>query len=221
MHGHLEVRANEQHVWDLKCPAGCWVNSGIHAHIPLSSKGQFSTLESHWGEKSCQGKMTKIMQADSRKTLTMTFPLCKNSLVSISLPVSTSSTPCCLGLQIDSWPGTPAVLITANFPWLRTHDGPDKLPFQVELIDGVVFVHTENCFRFSNVPELSVCLACDALAPKVTALAELARDRNKYTRRSLLTPMQLLEVAKNLDDQANTLKLQVWRCSPIHDIDQY
>ncbi|KIN93961.1 hypothetical protein M404DRAFT_169661, partial [Pisolithus tinctorius Marx 270] len=133
---------------------------------------------------------------------------CKNSLVSISPPVSTLSTPCCLGLQIDSWPGTPTVLITANFPWLCTRDGPDKLPFQVELIDGVIFVHVENCFRFSNVPELSVCLACDALAPKVTALAELARDWNKYTRHSLLTLMQLLEVAKNLDDQANTLKLQ-------------
>jgi len=46
----------------------------------------------------------------------------------------------CHGLVLDSnnWPVIPGTSIQANFPWLRTREGPDQLPFNVEITKGGV-----------------------------------------------------------------------------------
>ena len=72
--GSLKVWVNDKHTWELRCPQGCWVKTGIHCHIPLSNKGQFATLEAHWGSKACTKlTVTQDMLATSHFVLATSF----------------------------------------------------------------------------------------------------------------------------------------------------
>lgn len=59
---------------------------------------------------------------------------------------TTSNT--CHGLILNgsNWPIVPGTPVVANFPWLCMHDGPDQLPFEIELSKGILCVHSPNCF---------------------------------------------------------------------------
>ncbi|KAG0693572.1 hypothetical protein DFH29DRAFT_881363 [Suillus ampliporus] len=35
----LEVQVNDSKVWELHCPHGCWIKSGIRSHVKLLSRG--------------------------------------------------------------------------------------------------------------------------------------------------------------------------------------
>ncbi|KIK80978.1 hypothetical protein PAXRUDRAFT_763715 [Paxillus rubicundulus Ve08.2h10] len=87
--GALDTQINSTNSWELHCPAGCWVKIRICSHIPLTTKGQFTTLEGHWAKKSCKANSTRVMIEDSHAALATVFP---NSLIpsSLSLPLDSA-----------------------------------------------------------------------------------------------------------------------------------
>lgn len=75
--GELETRVDEKGVWELHCTAGCWVRTSIPSRIPLTSKGQFATLEAHARGKLCKGQLGHIQNStiqESRIALATAFP---------------------------------------------------------------------------------------------------------------------------------------------------
>ena len=99
----------------------------------------------------------------------------------------------CHGLILNSnnWlviPGTP---IQANFPWLCTRKGPDQLPFNIEIIEGVLSAWSHNCLH-SVIDGDSACFLCSQIASQVELLAQNASERKSHMCYTLLTPIQLL-----------------------------
>ena len=90
--GNLQVRENNKHTWELQCPHGCWVKTGIRSHVPLSTKGQFATLEAHWGSKACT-KSTGMQEnlAASQFALATIFPMWPRFDSSLGTPNSSDS----------------------------------------------------------------------------------------------------------------------------------
>ncbi|KAF9223637.1 hypothetical protein BS17DRAFT_817277 [Gyrodon lividus] len=75
--GRLKARSNDSKTWELHCPKGCWVKTGIHSHIKLTTKGQLTTLEIHWDKKSCKknkGPTNMLILMDTHRTLVEVFP---------------------------------------------------------------------------------------------------------------------------------------------------
>ena len=94
-HGSLKVRVNSAHTWELQCPHGCWVKTSVRGHIPLSNKGQFFNLESHWGTKSCvKSTATQEHIWTSHFALVTTFP---------STPPLDSTADTCSSLNGSLW----------------------------------------------------------------------------------------------------------------------
>jgi hypothetical protein len=110
----------------------------------------------------------------------------------------------CGGLPMTDWPVLPGVPAKANFPWLHTWEGLDKLPFNVNLINGVLYACSPNCTRATN--DDSPCIPCQQLQLCVHSLADLARERKNHTRHSVLTPIQLLDVINECNINLNSVK---------------
>lgn len=98
--------------------------------------------------------------------------------------------------------------IYARFPWLHTREGPDKLPFDIELVAHTLYARSPECLGTVD-NSFNSCYRCSALVPKIITLAKNANEVSPHTRRNLLTPVQLLDVIKRLYEQINELKLQV------------
>ncbi|KAG2131051.1 hypothetical protein DEU56DRAFT_757676 [Suillus clintonianus] len=107
---------------------------------------------------------------------------------------------------MTDWPTLPGVPPEANFPWLRTWDGLDKLPFNVNLVDGVLYACSPNCTHATD--DDSPCIPCQQLQSRVHSLANLAGERKNHTRHNVLTPIQLLDVINERNVNLNTVKLQ-------------
>src|SRR6267154_4717633 len=73
-YNQLEVQVNDSKVWELRCPHGCWIKSGIRSHVKLSSRGQFMALEQHYG--ACCNQKLKVRSAvkESRVALAVLRP---------------------------------------------------------------------------------------------------------------------------------------------------
>lgn len=69
-HNELEVQVNDRKVWELWCPHGCWIKSGICSHIKLTSCGQFMALEQHYG--ACCIQKSKVRGAVKKSRLALT-----------------------------------------------------------------------------------------------------------------------------------------------------
>ncbi|KAI6145816.1 hypothetical protein BKA82DRAFT_145457 [Pisolithus tinctorius] len=65
---------NSQNVWELQCPKGCWVKTGICTHIPLQSNGQFTTLQCHWATSNCNKVTVTSVCNNTLKSLSTLFP---------------------------------------------------------------------------------------------------------------------------------------------------
>ncbi|KIK38845.1 hypothetical protein CY34DRAFT_90307, partial [Suillus luteus UH-Slu-Lm8-n1] len=65
---------NDSKVCELCCPHGCWIKSGIHSYVKLSSHGQFMALEQHYG--ACHNQKQKVCNAikESQKALAVLRP---------------------------------------------------------------------------------------------------------------------------------------------------
>ncbi|KAG2131071.1 hypothetical protein DEU56DRAFT_740233 [Suillus clintonianus] len=100
--------------------------------------------------------------------------------------------------------GTP---VQANLPWLRTAEGLDKLSFDLEVVSRKALARSFDCTGQAG-DDAGPCDFCAHLEPKVKVLAENARTRQPHTRHSLLTPVQLLDIIRERDQNTNTLKLQ-------------
>jgi hypothetical protein len=58
----------------------------------------------------------------------------------------------------------------ACFPWLQTCDNPDKLPFDIELFDGVLYTQALDC-NGRLEPGAACCGACNLLHSKAQNIA--------------------------------------------------
>ncbi|KAG2757841.1 hypothetical protein P692DRAFT_20867349 [Suillus brevipes Sb2] len=213
-YGELNTRLSESKSWELQCPdKGCWVKTGIRNHINLTSRGQFMPLEKHFRSCVCisQKSLQKQAVRDSRAALiTVVLPpdhSRNNSTDTASSRLTVvASTSRCIGLPMTDWPTLPGVPPEANFPWLHTRDGLDKLPFNVNLVDGVLYACSPNCTRATD--DHSPCIPCQQLQSRVHSLANLAGERKNHTRHNVLTPIQLLNVINERNINLNTVKLQ-------------
>ena len=146
---------------------------------------------------------------------------CSKSLISFHLESSDSQpmSNICHGLILDStnWPVIPGTPIPTNFPWLHMCDGPDHLPFEVELRKGILSSCSPNCFHTVIDGDQS-CFPCSQLASRLEILAQNANERKPHMHYSLLTPFQLLSLLDECNDLVNNLKLQV--CILFHPIHQ-
>ncbi|KAG2091941.1 hypothetical protein BD769DRAFT_1679203 [Suillus cothurnatus] len=219
-HNELEVQVNDAKVWELQCPHGCWIKSGIRSHIKLTSRGQFMALEQHYG--ACCIQKSKVRGAIKKSRLALaTLNLSKRSSIilspSSSPPASAESAPNstltliapspCPGFVIHDWPTPDGIPAQANLPWLRTADGPDKLSFDLEVVSHQILAHSFNCTRVA-VDDARPCDFCAYLELKVNALADNARTHRAHTRHGLLTPIQLIDVIHECDHNFNVTKLQ-------------
>ena len=104
--GSLKVHVNNKQAWELQCPQGCWVKMNIRSHIPLTTKGQFSNLESHWGTKLCTKlSATQENMSASCFALATIFP---------AWPQSDSSAGNCSSPNMSLWvsPSTEVTFLT-------------------------------------------------------------------------------------------------------------
>ncbi|KIK91423.1 hypothetical protein PAXRUDRAFT_149529, partial [Paxillus rubicundulus Ve08.2h10] len=64
-------------VWELQFPVqqcNSWVKTGIHCRVPLLSSGQFTTLESHAGSKSCSSFDSRQVIQNTHISMSLSFP---------------------------------------------------------------------------------------------------------------------------------------------------
>lgn len=83
----------------------------------------------------------------------------------------------CRGLILDgsNWPTMPGTPVPANFPWLHMREGPDQLPFEVELIKGVLSAWSPNCLHTFLDGDMA-CFPCSQLASHIELLAQNAGE---------------------------------------------
>ncbi|KAG1741482.1 uncharacterized protein EDB91DRAFT_1248037 [Suillus paluster] len=220
-YNELEVQINDLKVWELRCPRGCWIKSGIRSYVKLSTRGQFMPLEQHYG--ACHEK-SKVRDTVKESRLTLATAFVNSELVSWATPnlyipdspptsdMSQASTAIiaplqCPGFQIVDWPNPVGTPTHANLPWLRLAEGPDKLSFDIEVISRNTLARSFDCTQKAG-DDAGPCDFCVHLEPKLKALAENARVRRPHTRRRLLTPLQLVEVIHERDQNMNALKLR-------------
>ncbi|KIJ08214.1 hypothetical protein PAXINDRAFT_158202 [Paxillus involutus ATCC 200175] len=213
-------------MWEVRCPheeCEAWVKIGIKSRIPLSISGHFTNLEAHVGSKTC-GRTSSGLQMvaqNSRIALASLFPQCSQPSSVPKTTVENDTSTCvlapaharallsCPGILLDetNWPVVPGIPIEANFPWLRRRPGQDQLSFKVELFNDALAVRSFDCDARAG-QNGAPCLACDSLLPKLQAVASNASEHKSHTRKSLLTPLQLIEDNQNLVEQVNRFKLQ-------------
>ncbi|KAG1882376.1 hypothetical protein F4604DRAFT_1921544 [Suillus subluteus] len=132
----------------------------------------------------------------------------------------TASSSHCGGLAMMDWPVLPGVPAEANFPWLRTLDGLDKLPFNVNLINGVLYACSLNCTRATN--DDSPCIPCQQLQSCVRSLSDLARERKEdigiSTRDFAIDPSQDLIALVQCDDDLCSMNNSSYTGVHIHTI---
>ncbi|KAG1747472.1 hypothetical protein EDB19DRAFT_1905611 [Suillus lakei] len=170
-------------------------------------------LEKHFRSHVCISQKSLQKQAvhDSHATLITAVLPPKHSQNNFTDTASSrltvvTSTSHCIGLPMMDWPTLPGVPPEANFPWLHTWDGLDKLPFNVNLVDGVLYTCSPNCTRATDND--SPCIPCQQLQSRVHSLANLAGEHKNHTCHNVLTPIQLLDVINECNVNLNTVKLQ-------------
>ncbi|KAG1751967.1 hypothetical protein EDD22DRAFT_850668 [Suillus occidentalis] len=112
----------------------------------------------------------------------------------------------CAGLTVV-WPDDlrPFAML---FPWERYHEGPDSLPFLVDLrTPSRPQVRSKRCKSFT-LQEGVPCHECAEIAHHITRLADTARNPKSHTNYRFLGLAHMQDLAKAYADQTRQLKLQ-------------
>ncbi|KAG2129460.1 hypothetical protein DEU56DRAFT_915173 [Suillus clintonianus] len=185
-HRALKTRISESKTWEIQCPdQGCWVKTGIRTHIELTTRGQFMALEKHHGSQTC-GPKRKL-----QKTVQVSMKISH-------LTLNTAFHPTRVSQNSSNWNH----LLLSNLPHalvLPCTTGQCNLGFPSEL--------TSHGYAHKRA-QTNYLSTLTSSTPRINSLAQLAKDRNHYTRHGILTPVQLLEVITEWNTSVNSLNLQ-------------
>ncbi|KAG1841139.1 hypothetical protein DFJ58DRAFT_732592 [Suillus subalutaceus] len=208
----LQVRINASKRWELLCPdCAEWCQTGIHSGIDLWIPGQFVSLSNHRGSRKCHQKAAqKQLRAPEKDNNMCNVPAtCSSQLVTSNdtrvLRFAAAPTHCA-GLAVvwpdDLWP------FTMLFPWERYHEGPDSLPFLVDLsIPSKPRAYSKHCKLVTSLEGVP-CDECAEISQHITHLADAARNPKSHTNYHFLGLAHMQDLAKGYADQTRQLKLQ-------------
>jgi hypothetical protein len=95
------------------------------------------------------------------------------------------------------------------FPWERYHNGPDSLPFTLDISNLTMpRARSKLCLGSSATQDLP-CDECADVPAHIARLAEVARAPKSRTNYRYLGLAHMQDIARSYAEQANTLKLQV------------
>ncbi|KAG1738230.1 hypothetical protein EDB19DRAFT_1983776 [Suillus lakei] len=182
----LQVRINSLKRWELLCPdCAEWCQTGIHSGINLWISGQFVSLSNHRGSRKCHQKAArKKPSVPEKDDSVFDAPSTQSSFMTsnhMGVLLSTYPRRDCPGLTV-AWPQDlrPFVML---FPWERYHEGPDSLPFLVDISNSAVPRH-------------------------ITQLADAARNPKSHTNYRFLGLAHMQDLTKGYANQTRQLRLQ-------------
>ncbi|KAG0701125.1 hypothetical protein DFH29DRAFT_1000528 [Suillus ampliporus] len=205
----LQVQINSMQRWELLCPE-CeeWCQTGIHCGIPLWIPGQFRSFSNHRGSKKCEAAAKKKKKTGGN-TPDAPIPRSLASDVhrrSSCVATHPSTTQTCPGVPV-LWPEDlrPFAML---FPWERYHNGPDSIPFTIDITDfSLPRARSKLCSRSAATPDLP-CDECTDVSVHIARLVELARDPKPRTNYKFLRLAHMQDTARSYAEQVNALKLQ-------------
>ncbi|KAG2742799.1 hypothetical protein P692DRAFT_20879328 [Suillus brevipes Sb2] len=201
----LEAAVSPQQRWSLRCP-NCkeWCQTSISSAIPLWAAGQFKSLSNHRGSKKCAQMVMKKQKQTvggnvldgpiSRSCSITSDQRHPSNIQSLSL-----DNHACAGIAIN-WPDDLRPFLMM-FPWESYHNGPNALPFTVNITHP-----TEPCARskhclLSTTFEDS-CNECTIVHKHISRLVEIARDPKAHTNYKYLGLAHIQDIAKMYAAQA-------------------
>jgi hypothetical protein len=113
----------------------------------------------------------------------------------------------CAGVSI-LWPED-LRLFPMLFPWERYHNGPDSLPFTLDISNPTMPQARSKLCLGSLVTQDLPCDECADVPAHIARLAEVARAPKSCTNYRYLSLAHMQDIARSYAEQANTLKLQV------------
>ncbi|KIK35669.1 hypothetical protein CY34DRAFT_95705, partial [Suillus luteus UH-Slu-Lm8-n1] len=126
--------------------------------------------------------------------------------VSHRLCITSPQPQTCAGVSIlwpeDHWP------FAMLFPWERYHNGPDSLPFTLDISNPTMpRAQSKLCLGSSAMQDLP-CDECTDVPAHIARLAEVVRDPKSRTNYRYLGLAHMQDITRSYAEQANTLKLQ-------------
>lgn len=113
----------------------------------------------------------------------------------------------CPGIPIN-WPDD-LHSFYMSFPWARYHDGPDGLPFTVDItVPRLPRARSKLCTHLT-VREDYPCEECGEIYGHVYCLIDIARSPKAHTNYQYLGLAHMRDTVRKHADQLNQLKLQV------------
>ncbi|KAG0692822.1 hypothetical protein DFH29DRAFT_1084523 [Suillus ampliporus] len=101
-----------------------------------------------------------------------------------------------------------------SFPWARYHDGPNGLPFTVDItIPRLPRAHSKFCTCIT-IREDYPCEECGEVYAQIHRLIDIARNPKAHTNYKFLGLGHIHDLVKKHADQINQLKLQA--CNDSH-----
>ncbi|KAG1753401.1 hypothetical protein EDB19DRAFT_1824124 [Suillus lakei] len=108
------------------------------------------------------------------------------------------------------------------FPWAQYHDGPDGLPFTVDItIPRLPHTRSKLCSHLT-IREDYPCDECGEMYTHIYRLIDIARNPKAHTNYKFLGLAHMQDLVKKHADQVNELKLQACNnsCKYIHALTQ-
>jgi hypothetical protein len=112
----------------------------------------------------------------------------------------------CPGIAID-WPDDVRPFLMM-FPWENYHDGPNSLPFTVNITHPSE-PHAQSKHCHSHTFEGSPCCECAIVHKHISWLVKIMRDPKAHTNYKYLGLAHMQDIAKMYAAQVKELKLQV------------
>ncbi|KAG1784491.1 uncharacterized protein HD556DRAFT_1451724 [Suillus plorans] len=204
----LQVRISASKRWELLCPdCAEWCQTGIHSGINLWISGQFVSLSNHRGSRKCDQTAKKKLSAHQKDNKVFDVPSTCSGVTSNDTSALLAPPPGlnCADLTVV-WPDDLRPF-TMLLPWERYHEGPDSLPFLVDITHpSKPRVRSRRC-RLSTLLEGVPCDECADISQHVSQLAEAARDPKPHTNYRFLGLAHMQDLAKGYADQTRQLKL--------------
>jgi len=114
----------------------------------------------------------------------------------------------CPGIPIN-WPEDLHTFFV-SFPWAQYHDGPDGLPFTVDVtVPQLPHARSKSCTGFT-IREDYPCEECGEIYAHIYRLIDIACNPKAHTNYHYLSLAHMRDMIKN------TLSCMV--CTPYHDI---
>ncbi|KAG2740581.1 hypothetical protein P692DRAFT_20681422, partial [Suillus brevipes Sb2] len=204
--------------WRILCPE-CedWCQTSVHIGLPLWAPGQFKSLTNHRGSKKCAATAARKQNLASQGAFHfgLVHLISEGHDVNILLINSTRQNiihsvnqyTVCPGIPIN-WPQDLHAFFM-DFPWARYHDGPDGLPFTVDItVPRLPRARSKHCTHLT-IREDYPCDECGEVYSHIYRLINIARNPKAHTNYRFLGLAHMRDLVKKHADQVNVLKLQV------------